>query len=78
MDHIHILIFDTTQYHVHQSREGEKGDLSSDVDISSRERNTFPAPISFTLGLLDLSFNNSWLRAERYAEEKDLARFFSS
>ena len=36
------------------------------------------APISFILGLCDRNFNSSSLRVERLAEEKDLARFFSS
>ena len=63
---------------MYQSREGEEGGLGSDAGISSREGKRFTASISFTLGLCDLSFNSSWLRVERLAEEKDLARFFPS
>ena len=61
-----------------QSRDGEKGDLGSDGEISSHEGKRLTAPISFTLDLCDRNFNSSSLRAEMLAEEKDLARFLSS
>ena len=60
-----------------QSGVGEE-DFCSNVGISSHEGKRFTAPISFTPGVCDLSFNSSLLSAERLAEEKDLARFFSS
>ena len=66
------------QYHMHQSREGEEGSLGSDADISSHKGNRFTASIAFTFGLCGRNTNSSWLRAERLAEEKDLARFFPS
>ena len=71
------LIFDTTQHHVYQNREGEEGDFGSDVGISSHEGKMLTVPVS-DLGLCDLNFNNRWLRVEKLAEEKDLARFFPS
>ena len=62
---------------MYQSREGEEGDFGSDVGISSHEGKMLTVLVS-DLGLCDLNFNNRWLRVEKLAEEKDLARFFSS